>query len=197
MKLLQIYLRLKKKLLSDFFSFVERNKSKVWIHWNMSSDNFGFKALEHRFRVLGGIPVIFDDSKKVNLSHLFVDLYDKDYAKHPRIDDLMKMNHIKPHDFFPGYSDKPDITDETNLLQQGRYKEIQISCLRKVDVFANFLNLAIDDELVVKTPRWKRYGITAKGLWAALNENFWFRPATYLVTLLIGHFFQKIMDFIF
>lgn len=188
---------IERKMLDDFFRYVESHSSHNWIHWNMSSDNFGFKALEHRYQVLKGSPVVIDDSKKINLSHLFIELYDKGYAAHPRLEDLMEMNHISPKDFYPGFSDDPEVFDETDLLHQRRYKEIQISCLRKVDVFSNFLNLAIDDSLIVKTPKIKRYGLTIKGMLASLNEYFWFKPVTYFFTFFVGYFLEKVLDHFF
>lgn len=188
---------IEKKMLDDFFSYVYQHINNYWIHWNMSSDNFGFKALEHRYKVLGGTPTIINDSKKINLSHLFVDLFDKGYAKHPRLEDLMDKNHIKPLDFYPGFDKNPDKIDEIDLLHLGRYKEIQISCLRKVDIFANFLNLAIDDKLKVRTPKYKRYGSNIKGRLAALSEYIWFKPVTYLITFLIGYFLEKFLDSFF
>lgn len=188
---------IEKRMLQDFYSYVNQHRSKNWIHWNMSSDNFGFKALEHRYKVLDGEPIIIEDSKKINLSHLFIELYDKGYAKHPRLENLMSMNFMNPLDMFPGFNKETDVTDEIDLLHQERYKEIQISCLRKVDVFANLLNLSIDNKLIVKTPKLKVYGNTIKGKAAALNERFWFKPLTYLLTLLVGYFFEKIMDLFF
>lgn len=189
--------KVERKMLDDFFKYVESHKTYNWIHWNMSSDNFGFKGLEHRYEVLQGTPIIIDDSRKINLSHLFIELYDKGYAAHPRLENLMEMNYIAPKDLFPGFTDEQDVLDETDLLHKGRYKEIQISCLRKVDVFSNFLNLAIDDTLIVKTPKRKRYGLTIKGWLAALNEYIWFKPITYLTTFLIGYFLEKFLDIFF
>ncbi|MET1991107.1 hypothetical protein [Enterococcus faecalis] len=189
--------KIETKMLDEFFKYVEHHETFHWIHWNMSSDNFGFKGLEHRYRVLQGTPVIIDDSKKINLPHLFIELYDKGFAAHPRLENLMEMNHILPKDFYPGYSDDPNITDETDLLDEGRYKEIQISCLRKVDVFSNFLNLAIDDNLIVKTPKTKRYGLTIKGRLVALSEFIWFKPVSYFLTFVIGYFIEKLLDSFF
>lgn len=56
--------QIEKELLKDFFSFLKRNKHCYFIHWNMRDVNFGFKALEHRYRILGKNPFLLDDNKK-------------------------------------------------------------------------------------------------------------------------------------
>ena len=38
--------KIEKKMLTDYFSFVKKHPNKIWIHWNMSSDNYGFKGLK-------------------------------------------------------------------------------------------------------------------------------------------------------
>lgn len=59
------YNELEKKMLTGFFEFAQRNGSALWLHWNMRDVNYGFHALEHRLRVLGGNPsfIIQDDKK--------------------------------------------------------------------------------------------------------------------------------------
>jgi hypothetical protein len=34
-----------------------------YVHWNMRDVNYGFQAIEHRFRVLGGEPYIVEDAR--------------------------------------------------------------------------------------------------------------------------------------
>lgn len=60
-------------MLTDFFDFAKINNEKYWIHWNMRDSNYGFKALEHRYRVLSGNqPSTFvPDNKKIDLARLF------------------------------------------------------------------------------------------------------------------------------
>ena len=57
--------KIEKKMLSDYYKFVNKNLEKKWIHWGMNSDNYGFKAIEHRYRVLGGRPKYIADDKKI------------------------------------------------------------------------------------------------------------------------------------
>ena len=43
---------LEKEMLSEYFEFVRSHQHFNWVHWNMRDINYGFAALEHRFRVL-------------------------------------------------------------------------------------------------------------------------------------------------
>ena len=45
-------------MLKGYFSFLENHTDSTFVHWNMRDDNYGFSALAHRFRILGGVPVI-------------------------------------------------------------------------------------------------------------------------------------------
>ena len=40
----ETYKQIEKKLLEDFFKFVDKNGEKTWIHWNMRDNNFGFNV---------------------------------------------------------------------------------------------------------------------------------------------------------
>ncbi|MBB6114609.1 hypothetical protein F4826_001487 [Rahnella inusitata] len=40
-------------MLNGYFSFLSNHSDSTYVHWNMRDDNYGFSALEHRFRVLG------------------------------------------------------------------------------------------------------------------------------------------------
>ena len=48
------YEMLESKMLKEFFLFLDREKHKEWIHWNMLSTTYGFEALAHRHSVLSG-----------------------------------------------------------------------------------------------------------------------------------------------
>jgi hypothetical protein len=93
---------LEREMLERFYAHVGGHKGMKYIHWNMRDINYGFAAIEHRFRVLGGDPVIIDDDKKLDLARLLIDIYGVGYADHPRLEQLLKLNNIKPLDFLTG-----------------------------------------------------------------------------------------------
>jgi hypothetical protein len=69
-----------------------------YLHWNMRDANYGFAAIEHRYRVLGGSPIIIDDDKKTDLARLLIDIYGVGYTGHPRLETLLAQNSIKTLD---------------------------------------------------------------------------------------------------
>lgn len=79
------YEEVERMMLDDFFTFVQGHLDKIWTHWNMRDSNFGFKALEQRYRVLGKVPAIIPDQNKLNMATLFRKYYGKSYIGDPHI----------------------------------------------------------------------------------------------------------------
>jgi hypothetical protein len=50
------YDSLEKEMLDEFGHFLQANSHCTWVHWNMRDINYGFQAIEHRHKVLGGVP---------------------------------------------------------------------------------------------------------------------------------------------
>ena len=96
------YDKLERKMLDGFFQFVDNHQNIKWLHWNMRDINYGFKAIEHRYEVLGGKPKIIDDAHKIDISRLFIMCYGVKYIEHPRLESLLELNKISAKDFLPG-----------------------------------------------------------------------------------------------
>lgn len=56
------YDELEKKMLKEFYDYAEKHKNDTWLHWDMRNINYGFVALEHRYKVLGGNPLEIHES---------------------------------------------------------------------------------------------------------------------------------------
>lgn len=123
------YDKLEKQMLNEFFEFVRLHHDDRWIHWNMRDSNFGFVAIEHRYKVLGGDPVAIDDARKYNLASILIDLYGPAYAGHPRLLNLMRLNKISELHFLEG-------EDEAKAFQSAEFVKLHQSTLRKVDNIA-------------------------------------------------------------
>ncbi|HUZ32710.1 MAG TPA: hypothetical protein VMV19_11520 [Xanthobacteraceae bacterium] len=95
----QHYDELEKEMLTRFYAHVGGHRGMKYIHWNMRDMNYGFAAIEHRFRVLGGEPIVIEDDKKIDLSRVLVDIYGVGYAGHPRLTSLLEINRVRPLDF--------------------------------------------------------------------------------------------------
>jgi hypothetical protein len=67
-KLEEQYDELEKQMLKEFYEYVKQHQTHKWVHWNMRDANYGFPAIEHRYRVLGGTSVQLHESKLFDLS---------------------------------------------------------------------------------------------------------------------------------
>ena len=45
---------LEREMLQDFYRHLKNYQQVQYLHWNRRDSNYGFQAIEHRFRVLGG-----------------------------------------------------------------------------------------------------------------------------------------------
>lgn len=137
---------LEKDVLYNYFNFIKMNSKAHYIHWNMRDVNYGFQALEHRYRVLGGTPISISDDKKFDLARVLVSLYGRNYASHKYIDNngkehhgrmmvLAAMNNVATKDAMEGMQ-------EANAFKDKNYKALHMSTLRKLDMLANFFDRA-------------------------------------------------------
>ncbi|MCQ2593336.1 MAG: hypothetical protein MJ188_11205, partial [Treponema sp.] len=113
---------IEKKILEDFFSFVWVHYDYYWVHWYMTSMNYGFDALEHRYEVLTGskAPHISED-KRFNLSKLIAFEYGKDYADDPKMKNLILLNWgTLPREYLDG-------KDEVEAFENKDYIKMQKS----------------------------------------------------------------------
>jgi len=173
------YDSLEKKMLRDYYKYVKTNNGKIWIHWNMRNSNFGFGALDQRYKVLKGKPEEISDSEKLDLSNLLVKLYGKGYISNPRIPSLMKKNNINPKDFLNG-------EDEASAFENAEYVKLSFSTARKVDVFKDFLTQAIDGTLQVNSKGKEIYGGYFWGAYAYSQETSFGKTIVWLLNMIIG-----------
>lgn len=137
---------LEKDILDQYFNFIKMNSRVRYIHWNMRDVNYGFQALEHRYRVLGGEPICITDDKKFDLARVLVSLYGRNYASHECVDKegkkhkgrmmvLASMNNVATKDAMEG-------SEEALAFKEKNYKALHLSTLRKLDILANFFDRA-------------------------------------------------------
>lgn len=131
---------LERQMLDAFYNHVGSYRGTRYLHWNMRDINYGFAAIEHRYRVLGGSPIVLEDDRKTDLSRLFVDIYGVGYIGHPRLETLLAKNSIKPRDFLTG-------EQEARAFEIRNFVGLHQSTLRKVDVIANIADRAHSRQL--------------------------------------------------
>ncbi|MFN0290051.1 hypothetical protein [Pedobacter helvus] len=161
----QHYNTLEKEMLDEFYGFVGLHSHHKWIHINMRNINFGFEAINHRYRVLGGTPVQINDNLKIDLARLFIEIYGKQYSPHPRMESLYRMNDVTMASFLNG-------EEEAVAFNNGDYVALHQSTLRKVDNMHNVISLSVENDLKTKSNIFQIYGITPAGLFYASKENW-------------------------
>ena len=152
----------------------------------MRDINYGFKAIEHRFSVLGGIPYKIPDSQKIDLSRSFIDCYGVGYIGHPRMEMLLDKNGIKAKDFLSGQQ-------EAEAFKNHEYVKLHMSTLRKVDVFANLLNRAINNTLKVNS-KWKEiYGVSIQGVMNFCKDTWWVQLIWTFISMFLGGLISELI----
>lgn len=182
----QHYDELERLMLDEFFAYAKEHQNYCWIHWNMRDINYGFKAIEHRYSVLGGIPYAIEDAKKIDLARLLIDCYGVGYVGHPRMEKLLEINSIKAKDYLPGQQ-------EADAFANGDYIKLHMSTLRKVDVFSNILTRTINNTLIVNST-WKDiYGISIQGFFNYCKETWWIQIIWTVVSMFLGAVIGKLI----
>lgn len=149
------YDSLEKEMLKEFFQFLAQHKTYNWVHWNMRDINYGFPALEHRYRVLKGKPEELDESRKFDLPRALVAIYGNKYMSHPRLINLMEANHITTLDLLDG-------PGEAAAFESKEFVKLHQSTLRKVDVLANILGRVIDGSIKTNATWRDKHGVHPK-----------------------------------
>lgn len=145
------YDELERRMLDEFFEHIGNHRGMRYLHWNMRDINYGFAAIEHRYRVLDGEPFIIDEQFKFDLARLLIDIYGVGYIGHPRLESLLKKNHMQAPHFLTG-------AQEAEAFENRDYVNLHQSTLRKVDVIANIAGRTHDRRLNVNTSWWEMHG---------------------------------------
>ena len=186
-KIKEHYDDLEHSMLNEFFMYAKEHQGFYWIHWNMRDINYGFKAIEHRFSVLGGEPYKIPDSNKIDLARQLINCYGVNYIEHPRMEKLLNFNNIKAKDYLNGQA-------ESDAFKNQEYVKLHMSTLRKVDVFANILNRAINNTLKVKTKWYEIYGLSIQGIFNFCKDTWWIQFVWNILLLFAGALIGKLVS---
>lgn len=175
------YDELERRALDEFFDFLRAHPGHTLLHWNMRDINYGFPALEHRYKVLKGNPYKVPDEKKFDLARAMVSIYSRSYIGHG--DDGRFLNVCR----FNKVTDKDALTgaQEANAFEQQQYVKLHQSTLRKVDMMANVFERAEDGSLETKA-RWREiYGLHPKVVVEFIREH-WVWSLIAMVAVIVG-----------
>ena len=173
------YDELEKSMLDEFFEYAKEHKTYFWIHWNMRDMNYGFKAIEHRYSVLGGEPYRIADANKIDLARQLINCYGVGYAGHPRMEKILEQNGINAKDYLSG-------KEEADAFANREYVKLHMSTLRKVDVFANILNRAINSTLKVNSKWTEIYGVSVQGILNFCKDTWWIQLVWTVISMFLG-----------
>lgn len=157
---------LEKKMLDAFYAHVGGHRGMKYMHWNMRDINYGFAAIEHRYKVLKGEPIVISEDKKFDLPRLLIDIFGVGYTGHPRLETLLAKNSIQPRDFLTG-------RQEAEAFDNRNFVGLHQSTLRKVDVIANIAERAHHRQLKTNTSWWEMHGgrLRSFAMWLAENKT--------------------------
>lgn len=175
------YDELEKHMLDEFFDFIKSRHGYSFIHWNMRDINYGFQAIEHRYKVLGGEPFTVDDSRKFDLARELINQYGPGYAPHGengRLHSLMDLNHITTLDALTG-------KQEAEAFDAGEYVTLHRSTLRKVDVMSNILERVLDGSIKTNASWQEKTGYHPAVLVELIKEH-WIVGILATIIVLIG-----------
>jgi hypothetical protein len=165
---------LEREMLDEFSSYMQKNIHCVWVHWNMRDINYGFQAIEHRHRVLGGSHMDrLPEERKFDLARALVSIYGGSYASHPRLQSIVKLNEITDTSFLVG-------AEEAEAFNRGEFVKLHQSTLRKVDIMANLFGLTLDKSLKTESTWWQARGLSLQAVSELITEHWGWTVFTIL-----------------
>ena len=145
------YNELEKEMLDEYFQFIKDHRDYYYVNWNMRDTNYGFPAIQHRYKVLNGSSIVhLDESRLLDLSKLLIDYYGVDYIDNPRLSKLMEKNNISGNSFLTG-------EEEAECFDNKEYIKLNRSTLKKVDIIYNILNRQINGVLKTDNNKFKQF----------------------------------------
>lgn len=175
------YDQIERKMLDEYFEFLKENKEKIYLHINMRDINYGFKAIEHRYKVLNGEPYILEDSKKINFAWLLKKKYGDNYIDHPRMENLCRINNITSRFFLNG-------KEEAEAFGKGEFVRLHQSTLSKVEMYNCLLTKAVNDDLKTKAKWYEIYGLKPQGVYEYCKDQWWIQLLWSILMLVLGSF---------
>lgn len=181
------YREIETQMLDEFFCFIGDNMHCYWVHWNMRNVNYGFHALEHRYRVLKGEPKFIQDTSKFDLSELLSHYYGSEYIEDPTLESLVDLNNITKLDFLSG-------KNEAKAFEAVEYVKLHRSTLRKVEILNNILDKFASKNLKTNATVRNQYGLDPNSLLEYLRSSWWGSALIFVLGFLSSSIFSTIIS---
>lgn len=173
---------LERKMLDDFFKLIKQHKNYIWIHWNMRDSNYGFEAINNRYKILGGKITEIEDDLKYDLPNILGKIYTHNYEKNNpkgRLLNLAERNKLGTKNSLTG-------KEESECFDNKKYLELHISTLKKVDIINNLLEKVINESLIVNSKKTEIYGLTLAGVIEIVKHTYWLLILWSILIFIIG-----------
>lgn len=181
-----------KKMLSEYYKFLQKNKTKYFVHWSMNNSNYGFKAIDNRYRILGGRPNEIENKFKINLGEtlclIYSDFYSKD-GNGGKLHNLSFLNNFKPREFLKG-------SEEAECFENREWLKLHYSTLSKVKLFKLIIDKTANDELKVNSTKKEIYGISLSSFNEMINNNIVLKMVWWFVLVFIGILIKELYSVI-
>lgn len=157
-------------MLDAYFQFLENNRDKLFVHWNMTDTVYGFEAIRNRYQqVTGKAGITIPGDQLFDLDDIVEKKYGKRYASHPKLLNLAQINHYSLLGFRSG-------KDEAELFKQSAFFENKLSTIRKTHVIANVLEDLLSDKLLTNN---RKFAVMVR----RIEENATYKLIAIIVTI--------------
>ena len=173
------YDEIEKCMLDEYFDFIRENKNYYYLHVNMRDINYGFRAIEHRYKVLDGEPYVLEDHQKIDFARLLIRLYGNNYIENPRMESLFRYNGINPLHFLSG-------PEEAAAFDKHEYVKLHQSTLSKVGIYCDLLDRTIKGQLKTKAKWYDAYGVSPQGIFDYCRDRWWIQILWSILLLVLG-----------
>ncbi len=135
------------EMLNEFYQFAKDNTERYWLNWNMKNINYGFEAIEHRYKVLGGNEAIEIPYKiRVNIPAILSEIYGNSYEPDPKMSNLLKSNFKELNrELLTG-------AEEAEAFKNKQFVKLHASTLLKTNYFAKIVFLVYERKLKISGP---------------------------------------------
>jgi hypothetical protein len=136
---------LERQLLVEFLRYVRARPQARWLHWNLSSEQYGFHALAERMKRYGLQPPDIGPHNSIGLSQVLKEKFGEDYVPHERLRSLIRLNHLNDFGLL-------DCTAKAAAYRAGSFSLMRRSLSRKVECLRRIFELACTGRLLVGDP---------------------------------------------
>lgn len=130
-----------KNLLQKYYKYLRESDAR-YVHWNMNFSDYGFEAIDNRYRYIfnADAPYIIPKDKRFDLDHLISTTYGKMYVNHPKFYNLVSINGLYKRYLLSG-------KEESNKFEKEEFGDIKRSTTEKARLIALLTKKFLDGTL--------------------------------------------------